>query len=338
MRALVYEPPGTVGWQEVPEPALAEDGVLIRPLAVSRCDLDPVMVAFDMFPGPYVVGHEVMGEVVTVGREVTGHAAGDRVLVPFQVSCGTCRPCLAGRFNSCLTYRAKAGAAFGFGPAGGGHGGGMADLLAVPHADHLLVRAPSQVDDVRLAVATDNLLDGYRAVGPQLAAEPDADVLVIGDQAAAVGLYAVAAAVALGAPTRFVGGNAAVLAAAAGLGAGVTEHHGGWPRRFERSRIVVENTGSADGLAAALRSTDDEGSCLSVAIHFGDVIIPLLESYTRGLTYRTGRADARKHLPAVTALIASGRLDPARIPTRTLRWEDAADAWLAPAIKTVFVR
>ena len=141
MRALVFTGPGRLEWQEVPDPEVAPHGALVRPLAVARCDLDAPMAAAGIFPGPFPVGHEVVAEVLEVGPDVALRP-GSRVSVPFQVSCGGCGPCRSGRTAACTTYRAPAGAAYGFGVQGGGHGGAVADLLAVPHADHALLPAP----------------------------------------------------------------------------------------------------------------------------------------------------------------------------------------------------
>ncbi len=213
MRQLTYLEAGRVAWQEAPDPEPADPaGAVVRPLAVARCDLDPIMAGLGIFPGPFAVGHETVAEVVAVGEDVRDRAVGDRVLVPFQVSCGSCDACRDGRFAACHTYRAKAGAAFGFGAAGGGHGGAVADLLAVPHADHLLLAAPAGLTPVALCTLPDNATDGYRAVGPQLAGHPGAEVLVVGGAAASIGLYAVAAAIACGAGrVRYVDADADAL-------------------------------------------------------------------------------------------------------------------------------
>lgn len=92
MRQLAFVEPGRLEWQEaaVPEPAPGQ--AVIRPLAVARCDLDAAMAAFGLFAGPYPVGHEIAGEVVEVGSGVTRLRPGQRVAVPFQVSCGRCAP------------------------------------------------------------------------------------------------------------------------------------------------------------------------------------------------------------------------------------------------------
>ncbi len=326
-------------WREQDAPSLVEGAALVRPLAVARCDLDPAMAASGLFPGPYVVGHECVAEVVEVADGAAGVAPGDRVVVPFQVSCGQCPPCSGGRRSACATYRARAGAAFGFGAAGGGHGGAVADLLAVPSAAAMLLPAPAGVSDEALCLLPDNVSDGYRSVAGPLAAEPDADVLVVGGALASIGLYAVACARALGAPVRYVDADADRCAVAERLGAAVTRQEGDWPRRFERARVTVDGTGSEAGLAAVLRSTDDEGWCTSVAPHFtAGTSVPLLEMYTRGVTFRTSRADSRRLLPDVLRLVADGRLDPLAVPVTRASFDDAESAWLAPATKLVLLR
>lgn len=338
MRQLVYRAPGEVAFEDAPDPVLRDGAAaLLRPLAVARCDLDPIMAAFGVFPGPFPVGHEIVAEVIEVGDAVHAHAVGDRVVVPFQVSCGACPACRDGRFAACHPHRARAGAAFGFGAAGGGHGGGVAERLAVPHADHLLHPAPAGLEPAALCTLPDNVVDAYRAVGPPLARRPGADVLVVGGAAPSIGLYAVALARALGAGTvRYADGDTGRCAQAERLGATVVEHEGEWPRRFERAPVTVENSGSVEGLQCTLRSTDDYGVCTPVAIHFApETPVPLLEMYTRGVTFEVGRADSRRHLAAVLALAAAGRFDPLALDTTVVAFADAAEAWLEPALKLV---
>ena len=169
MRQLTYVRASEVEWRDVPEPTVqrATDAV-VRPLAVARCDLDLPMAKVGLFPGPFAVGHEIAAEVIDVGDDVTQHRPGDLVIVPFQVSCGSCHRCTAGTFAACSTHMAPLGGSFGFGVSGGDHGGGLSDLLRIPTADHLLVKAPTGGDPTMLATLSDNVIDGYRAVGPAL--------------------------------------------------------------------------------------------------------------------------------------------------------------------------
>jgi alcohol dehydrogenase len=340
MRQLVYLGPGKLTWQEAPDPAPGPREAVVRPLAVARCDLDPTMARDGLFPGPYPVGHETVAEVVAVGDAVVGRRPGERVLVPYQLSCGACLACLGGRPGACHEFRAPAGGAFGFGPAGGGHGGAVADLLAVPAADHFLVPAPEGVTNEALCTLPDNVCDAYRAVGPQLEERPEAEVLIVGGLASSIGLYAAAFAVALGsARVRYVDHDEDRCAAAARLGAEATCHAGPWPARFGRALITVDNTGDAEGLACTLRSTDDYGTCTGVAPHFTPTTeIPLLHMYTKGITFHVSRADSSRLLPKVVDLVSAGRMDPLRVPTRIEPWDSADQVWLEPATKLVLTR
>ena len=342
MRHLTYVEPGTVRWEDAPDPTLpGPGGALVRPLAAARCDLDIAMAAFGLFPGPFALGHECVAEVVDVGPEVTAHRPGDRVVVPFQVSCGACDACASGRTAGCRTFKAKAGAAFGFGSAGGGHGGVVADLLAVPAADHLLLAAPADLAPELLCTLPDNVVDAWRTVYEPLQRWPGADVTVIGGLAASIGLYIVLIAKALGAGTvtyvdSSAGDGAERLQAAEGFGADVVEHQGAWPKAFGRSLVTVDNTGDPEGLACVLRSTDDYGICTPVAIYFTPTVpLPMLNMYTRGVDLRVQRCDARRELPHILPLVASGAIDPLRVPTTVASWDQADELWLQPATKLV---
>lgn len=337
MRHLLMPEAGRVEWAVTADPTPAEDGVVVAPLAVSRCDLDLPMAAFGLFPGPIPLGHEAAGEVVAVGSSVTSWAVGDRVIVPFQVSCGSCATCRRGAFAACDPHRAPAGAAFGFGEAGGGHPGAVADLLAVPHADHLLVDLPEGMAPEVGCLLADNVVDGWRAVAPGLAEEPGATVLVVGGLGPSVGASAMLTAVGMGAGGLVVADDDPDrLAFARSLGADVIDTADGIPERLPKAAVVVENSGTPEALAAAVRATEPYGRLTSVAIHFASPVpMPLLQMYTRGITVHTSRADARRLLPTVLEDVAAGRLDPARLPTTVAPMAEAAGRWLEPATKLV---
>jgi threonine dehydrogenase-like Zn-dependent dehydrogenase len=341
VRQLSYVEPGVVRWEDVPEPELTDpEAVLVRPLAVARCDLDVAMATFGLFPGPYPVGHEAVAEVFLTGASVSVWRPGDRVLVPFQVSCGRCPACASGRFAACHRYRARSGAAFGFGPSGGGHGGAVSDLLLVPAADHMLLAAPAGVPAAVACTLPDNVVDAYRCVAPPMVATRGVEVLVVGGAAASIGLYVVAFARGLGAAkVRYVDTDAERCAAAERLGADVRLHEGSWPARFDRAPITIDNTGDAEGLSCTIRSTDDFGTCTSVAPQFAPATpVPLLAMYTKGITFHVSRADSRRFLPEVAELVANGIVDPATVPTTVVPWDQADRAWLEPAIKLVIDR
>jgi alcohol dehydrogenase len=335
MRSLVLEDTRRLAWREVPEPQRQQEReAIVRPLAVATCDLDwPLIFGQTPFQYPIHLGHECVAEIVE-GPE--GFARGDRVVVPFQISCGTCERCRRGLTGSCATVPPLS--MYGFGALGGEWGGMLSDLALVPYAKAMLVPLPERIDPEVPASAADNMTDGWRAVAPALAEVPAADVLVVsGGGARSIPLYAVDAALALGATSvTYVDTDADRLALAQQLGANVVE---GEPERsLGAFPVTVDGTGTPEGLVATLRLTDWGGRCTSIAQLEPEGRLPLLELYTRGVHLHIGRAMARPAIPAILDLVAAGRLRPQLVTSATMAWDDAPDALLEPATKLVFSR
>ena len=340
MQELTFVAPGQVEWREAAAPALQGDGeALVRPLAVATCDLDAAIVRGRVpFPGPFPLGHESVGEVLAIGDRVTAVRPGDRVVVPFQPACGTCRFCARGLTANC--NQVPRTSMYGIGVVGGSWGGTLADVVRVPFADAMLVPLPAGVSPAAAASAGDNIADGWRAVAPQLAAYPGGRVLVLaGGDAASIPLYATAVALALGAEgVAYHDRDARRLALAKALGA-AAHVVDAWPERLGSFPITVDASQDPDGLACALRSTEPGGHCTSTSIYFGGPVpVPMLELYMKGITFTTGRVHSRTVLPAVLDLIAAGRIDPTRVTTETAPWGEAADALLGYSTKLIVLR
>jgi threonine dehydrogenase-like Zn-dependent dehydrogenase len=340
MRELTFLGPGSVEWRDVPEPTIERpDDALVRPLAVALCDLDTALLRGQApFQPPLALGHEFVAEVVEVGPEANGVRAGDRVVVPFQPSCGTCARCRAGLTSACEAV--PTAAMYGVGQLGGDFGGALADLVRVPFAPAMLrVPLPDGIEPAAVASVSDNVADGWRTVAGPLAERPGAPVLVVGGAGQAIGLYAVQTAVGLGAErVDDLDADEARLGLARELGANAIE--GPPPRRTpERYPIVVDVSGTPEGLHCALRSTEPGGVCTSAGIYFGETTpIPLFEMYVSGITFATGRVDSLAVLPEVLDLVARGVIDPARVTSRVVGWDDALDALADPPIKLVVAR
>ncbi|MFK7919930.1 MAG: zinc-binding dehydrogenase [Ilumatobacter sp.] len=339
MRALTFVGPAQLEWRDVAEPAIADEcDVLVRPLAVARCDLDlPIAIGLYPMPAPFVMGHEMVGEIVDVGPGVEQWSVGDRVIVPFQISCGACPMCVRGLTNACAAV--PSGSAFGFGSRGGvDFGGALAELVRVPFADHLLLALPDAMSPERGAGVPDNVSDGYRCVAAPLAALPGASVLVVGGLAQSVGLYAVAAAIALGADrVHYVDQDDTRLEAAEMLGATVERCGLDQLVATERYPITVDACALDQGRVHALRSTSPCGHCTSVS---GGVSpqagLPLQSMYLKGVTYDIGRVHGRATAPAVLELMSGGMLDPLAVPHRVVHLDDAAEAMMEPDVKIIF--
>ncbi|MGH9013361.1 MAG: alcohol dehydrogenase [Acidimicrobiia bacterium] len=109
--------------------------------------------------------------------------------------------------------------------------------------------------------------------------------------------------------------------------------------RLGRYPITVDHSGDMDGLRSAIRSTDPEGTCTSTSIYFApETPLPLLDMYTRGITFRTGRVNARAVIPRVLDLITDGRLRPELATSEVVAWDDADVALANLEYKTVIVR
>jgi alcohol dehydrogenase len=339
MRTLTYAGPRQIEWREAPEPRIAGDGeALVRHVAVATCDLDAMIVAgVSPFPAPFALGHEGVAEILELGDAVRGLEVGQRVVVAFQVSCGTCGSCAAGHTANCDRYPALSD--YGMQPLSGTEYGGMlSDVLRVPHAQAMLQPVTPRLDSVALGSVSDNVLDGYRAVAPHLAAQPGADVLIVCHGLKSVPLYAAQAAIALGAGrVDYASDDAEALTLAERLGARPIRTDFEKPER--RYPIVVDAGLTPNGLRYAVRATAPEGTLQSVSFYAGgDTPMPLGRLYTLGIRFFTGRAHAAALLPEVMPLIEAGRLRPAEVTTRVVDWEDAPAAYVEPAIKLVVRR
>lgn len=356
MRQLTFMKPGTFEWRDVPAPKI-ENGrqAIVRPLAVARCDLDfYIATGFAPYPGPFAFGHEAVAEVVDAG-DAANVRPGDRVVVPFQISCGICVACKRGFTNSCTSVPMRS--AYGLKPTCGHEwGGALGDLMLVPFADHMLVKTPPNLDPVSIASAADNIPDGWRAVAGPLEQFPGANVLVVGGAAQSVGLYAAGAAVALKAGrVLYLDDDAGRRKAAAAMGAtaeplilvertakpkpaGTGSPLAKLASASEQFEITVDASGDPAALNFVVASTAPNGICTSVAIYFGETTpMPLLRMYGKGIVFHTGRVQSRPNLPGVLQACADGHFHPEHVTARVVPFSDAAEAMTDPAAKIVFV-
>jgi len=177
MRALCWNGKHDVAVQNVPDPKIEQKSdVIIRVTSTAICGSDLHLydgVVQTMERGD-VLGHEPMGEVIEVGSEVTNLKIGDRVVVPFTISCGQCMYCKQSLFAACdesnpnpeLTdkiYGAKAAGMFGYSHMFGGFAGGQAEYLRVPYADVGPIKVPEQLTDEQVLFLSDIFPTGYQA-------------------------------------------------------------------------------------------------------------------------------------------------------------------------------
>lgn len=338
MRTLVLVPGGRLAWRSVAAPPPPGPlGAVVCPLAVATCDLDrPIGLGATPFPTPLSFGHECVAEVLTVGSDVAGIQPGQRVVVPFQISCGACGMCRAGLTANCESVPPIS--MYGFGIAGGHWGGAIADEVAVPFADGMLVPLPDGLDPAAAASVADNVGDAYRHIGPYLPGlldrDPAARVIVVGATTrrhlltASVSLYTCLIAHALGArEVTLIDARPAVRHQAQGLGLSAIEP--GALRRLEPAPLVADVSATPPGLRLALRLTAPDGVCSSSGTLHATARIPAVLMYGRNVTLRISRSHARAQIPHVLDLMASGRLSPERVTTVVAPMEDAPAALTA---------
>ncbi len=201
---------------------------------------------------------------------------------------------------------------YGFGPAVARWGGFLSDAVLVPYAEHMLVPLPDGLAPAAVRAPPTTSQTPGAPLRRRSREEPGAPVLVVGGASSgSIGLYAAAIALALDAASvTYVDADDARRALAESLGA-ETLALADAPQRLGPYPVTVDSCADADGLALALRSTAPDGVCTSTAIYFGEQpALPLLEMYTKCITFKTGRAHAREAMPHVLALAASGGCSP----------------------------
>lgn len=288
----------------------------------------PLLLGAIQLPLPLHPGHECVAEVLSVGDQVGSVTPGDRVIVPFQISCGSCPACLAGYTGSCASVPPVS--MYGFGFAGGHWGGAFADELAVPYADAMLVALPGGVDPAAAASVADNVCDAYRHIGPHLPAllqhDPDVRVLVLGATTKrplftpSCPLYTGLIARAMGARSVcFADTRESVRAHAERLGMEAVH-----PRKLRgMSPFPLVADVSVDGLRVALQSTAADGVCSSSGSLHRQARIPFVSMYVRNTTLHIGRAHVRSLIPAVLDLMTDGGLRPEAVTTTVASLDDA---------------
>jgi threonine dehydrogenase-like Zn-dependent dehydrogenase len=210
MKALVWHGKQDIRCDTVPDPEIEDStDAIIKVTSCAICGSDLHLfhnLIPAMMPGD-VVGHEMMGEVVETGKDVGKLKKGDRIVVPFTISCDECEQCRRGNFSLCeRTNRKKdlADKVFGHTTAGlfgythltGGYQGGQAEYLRVPYADGTHIKVPDTLTDEQVLFLGDIFPTGWQAA-VQCDIRPSDTVAVWG--AGPVGQMTIRSAILLGA-------------------------------------------------------------------------------------------------------------------------------------------
>jgi S-(hydroxymethyl)glutathione dehydrogenase/alcohol dehydrogenase len=202
MKAMVYRGPYRIQVQEKDRPRIEHpNDAIVRVELAAICGSD-LHLYHGMMPDTRVghtFGHEFIGVVDEVGGSVQHLQVGDRVMVPFNIYCGSCFFCARGLYSNCHNVNPNAtavGGIYGYSHTTGGYDGGQAEFVRVPFADVGPSRIPDWMDDVDALMCTDALATGY--FGAQLGDIKQGDVVVVFG-AGPVGLFAAKSAWFMGA-------------------------------------------------------------------------------------------------------------------------------------------
>jgi glutathione-independent formaldehyde dehydrogenase len=358
MRAVVYEGPYKVAVKEVPDARIEQPGdAVIRITTTNICGSD-----LHMYEGRTsveegkVLGHENMGVVEEVGPGVQFTKVGDRVSVPFNIGCGTCRNCLTGWSSFCTRTNpidGMDGAAYGYANMGP-YDGGQAELLRVPFADFNLLQLPAGTElEADFTMLSDIFPTGWHGV--ELSGFQNGDrVAVFGG--GPVGLLAAHSAVIRGAsevflvdqqpdrlklaesigatPIDFSKGDPAeqILSATGGLGVDRGVEAVGYQAHDasgdEHPELVLDNlvnvVRSTGGIGVVGVYMPQDPGATSDAAKEGRIGWQYGTFFTKGQSMGTGQAPVKRYNRQLRDLIIAGKANPGFLVSHELGLDQAA--------------
>lgn len=370
MKALTYQGKHDVRVEQVPDPRLHyPDDILIRVTATAICGSD-LHLYRGKVPGLKdgdILGHEFMGIVEEVGGEVTRVRPGDRVVVPFTISCGKCFFCERSLYSACEASNPDRGAImnkkdlrsgagmFGFTHLYGGYAGGQAEYVRVPWANVGPLVIPDGLADDQVLFLSDILPTGYQAA-LNADIKPGSTVAIFG--AGPVGYMAAACARLLGAVQIFMIDHHSYRLAFAAQTYGVepinfdevddpaayiieqTQFRGvdasidavGFEAKGSTVETVLTNLklegSSGEVLRQAIAATR-RGGCISVPGLYAGFVHAFLfgDAFEKGLTFKMGQTHVQHHMPQLLEHILKGELHPEAIITHHLALDQAAQGY-----------
>lgn len=327
IRAVVYDAVGALPEvRQVPRPVCPPDGVVVDVVATGVCRSDwHAWRGHDPVRLPHTPGHEWAGIVAEVGTSVPGFAVGDRVTAPFVLGCGRCAWCRDGNAQVCPDQVQP----------GFTYAGSFAEQVVVHAAGTNLVRLPDSVDLVAAAALGCRFATAFRALTGVARVQPGEWVAVFG--CGGVGLSAVMIAYALGAQVVAVDVSPVARDRALELGASAALHAAGAPAAIREltdggAHVGLDAVGSPATLDASVRSLRSHGRHVQVGLLLGDAAgapVPWDLVVGRELELFGSHGMAAVDYPAMLAMVADGRLDPARLVGSVITLDEAGAALAA---------
>ena len=362
MRAMVYRGPYKVRVEDKDMPAIEHpNDAIVRVSLAAICGSD-LHLYHGMMPDTRVgttLGHEFIGVVDQVGPSVRHVQPGDRVMVPFNISCGSCYFCSRGLLGNCHNVNPNAtaaGAIYGYSHTCGGYDGGQAQYVRVPFADVNPAIIPEWMDDEDAVLLTDAVATGY--FGAQLGEIGEGDTVAVFG-AGPVGLFAAKTAWFLGAARVIVIDQLEYRLAKArsfahaetinfaetadvvvdlkrtteGLGTDVAidavgaEADGNFLQHVTSAKLKLQG-GSPVALNWAIDAVR-KGGVVSVMGAYGPIFnaVKFGDAFNKGLTLRMNQAPVRRQWPRLFEHVRNGYLKPNEIVTHRIPLEHIAEGY-----------
>jgi threonine dehydrogenase-like Zn-dependent dehydrogenase len=362
MRAMTYRGPFRVRVENKPDPEILHpNDAVVRVTRAAICGSD-IHLYHGLMPDTRVgqtFGHEFIGIVEEVGPEVDNLAPGDKVLVPFNVCCGTCFFCSRGLYGNCHNtnpYATAVGGIYGYSHTAGGYDGGQAEYVRVPFANFGPTKIPDDISDDDALMLTDALPTGYQAAQMGDIKEGDT-VLIFG--AGPIGIFAARSAWLMGAGrvivtdhldyrldfvakygpaetvnftdlkdpvvyfkkiTDYIGADVAIDAVGCDASGSAMQALTGFRLKLQ--------AGNAVALHWAINSVRKAGTVVIIGAYGPPVnLAPLGSIVNKGLTIHANQCAVKRHLPRLFEHIRAGRIKPGEIITHRFPLDDISEAY-----------
>jgi threonine dehydrogenase-like Zn-dependent dehydrogenase len=367
MKALCWMGKKSVEVQRVPDPGILNPrDCIVKITATAICGSDVHLydgVVPTMMKGD-ILGHEFMGEVIEVGPLVRKLRVGDRVVVPFTISCGACAHCARTEFAACDNTNPNAqiaAAMMGYSPAGifgyahmtGGYAGGQAQYARVPFADVGPIKLENDLPDEKVLFLSDIFPTGWMAA-ENANIQPGKSVVAIWG-CGPVGQFTIRSAMLMGAAKVIAIDSVPERRAMAEAAGAITIDSGGDVMDELKAltggrgpdcaidAVGMEAHGSAyDAVKTTLKMETDRPFALRQAIRCvrkgGTVSVPGVyagfldkmpfgAAMNKGLTFRMGQTHMQRYLRPLLKLIEDGKIDPSFVITHRLPLSKAPKAY-----------
>jgi threonine dehydrogenase-like Zn-dependent dehydrogenase len=360
VRAMVYRGPYKIRVEEKDIPAIEHpNDAIVRVTLAAICGSD-LHLYHGLMPDTRVgmtFGHEFIGVVDQVGSSVQNLNVGDRVMVPFNIYCGSCWFCKRGNCNNTNANNYAVGAYYGYSHTAGGYDGGQAEYVRVPFADVGPTRIPDWMDDEDAVPLTDACPTGY--FGAQCADIVEGDVVIVFG-AGPVGLYAARSAWLMGAgrvivvdhldyrlekarefafaetynftqygdivlemkrATDFFGADSVIDAVGC-------EADGAFFQHVTAAKLKLQGGGSPVALNWAI-DTVRKGGTVSVLGGYGPLFsnVKTGDLMNKGITLHTNQTPVKRQWPRLFDHVRNGYLKPSELITHRIPLEHIAEGY-----------